>query len=77
MTYGPRSAHDFGSCAEPPTCPASISPIGIAITGGRDNLEEAVTMRMARKRVLQRGGHRFHILVGEAGYAAPSATARS
>ncbi|MFD4456827.1 helix-turn-helix domain-containing protein [Nocardia sp. NPDC058480] len=38
----------------------------IAITGGRDDLEESVAMRMARKRVLQRGGHRFHILIGEA-----------
>jgi transcriptional regulator with XRE-family HTH domain len=39
----------------------------IAITGGRDDLEEAVVMRMARQRVLQRGGHRFHIVIGEAG----------
>ncbi|MBO0852411.1 MAG: helix-turn-helix transcriptional regulator [Nocardia sp.] len=39
----------------------------IAITGGRDDLEEAVAVRIARKRVLQRGRHRFHILIGEAG----------
>ncbi|WP_067668632.1 DUF5753 domain-containing protein [Nocardia miyunensis] len=38
----------------------------IAITGGRDDLDDAVALRMARKRVLQRGGHRFHILIGEA-----------
>ncbi|MBO0879019.1 MAG: hypothetical protein J2P17_01270 [Mycobacterium sp.] len=39
----------------------------IAITGGRDDLDEAVAIRMARKRVLERGRHRFHILLGEAG----------
>lgn len=39
----------------------------IAITGGRDDLDEAVAMRMVRQRVLQRGGHRFHILIAEAG----------
>jgi transcriptional regulator with XRE-family HTH domain len=38
----------------------------IAITDGRDDLEEAVAIRVARKRVLQRGRHRFHILIGEA-----------
>ncbi|RDI42910.1 helix-turn-helix domain-containing protein [Nocardia mexicana] len=38
----------------------------IAITGGRDDLDEAVATRMARRNVLQRGGHRFHILLGEA-----------
>ncbi|WP_063129250.1 helix-turn-helix domain-containing protein [Nocardia fusca] len=37
----------------------------IAITGGRDDLEEAVAMRMARRRVLERAGRRFHILIGE------------
>ncbi|MFI6165449.1 helix-turn-helix domain-containing protein [Nocardia sp. NPDC051052] len=39
----------------------------IAITGGRDDLEEAVAMRMARKGVFQRREHRFHILISEAG----------
>ncbi|WP_366851970.1 Scr1 family TA system antitoxin-like transcriptional regulator [Gordonia sp. (in: high G+C Gram-positive bacteria)] len=37
-----------------------------AITGGRDDLDEAVHMRIVRQLVLQRGGHRFHILIGEA-----------
>ncbi|MFI7002078.1 DUF5753 domain-containing protein [Nocardia sp. NPDC050175] len=44
----------------------AILRIGIAIVGGRDDLEEAVATRMARKLVLQRGGHRFHLLIGEA-----------
>ncbi|MFJ1456871.1 helix-turn-helix domain-containing protein [Nocardia sp. N2S4-5] len=38
----------------------------IAITAGRDDLDEAVAARMVRKLILQRGAHRFHILVGEA-----------
>ncbi|MBF6139715.1 helix-turn-helix domain-containing protein [Nocardia farcinica] len=38
----------------------------ISMIGGRDDLEEAVAMRMARKSVLTRAGHRFHILIGEA-----------
>lgn len=38
----------------------------ITITDGRDDLEEAVAIRVARKRVLQHGRHRFHILIGEA-----------
>lgn len=37
----------------------------IAITAGHDDLEDAVAARMVRKLVLQRGGHRFHILIGE------------
>ncbi|WP_280271337.1 helix-turn-helix domain-containing protein [Nocardia wallacei] len=44
----------------------AILRICIALIGGRDDLEEAVATRMARQNVLARGGHRFHILIGEA-----------
>ncbi|MBF6166355.1 helix-turn-helix transcriptional regulator [Streptomyces gardneri] len=38
----------------------------IAITGGRDDLEDAVAARMARKPVLFRAKHRFHFVVNQA-----------
>ncbi|MFE3444175.1 helix-turn-helix domain-containing protein [Nocardia sp. NPDC059180] len=44
----------------------AILRVCISMIGGRDDLEEAVAVRMARKGVLQRAGHRFHILIGEA-----------
>nr|WP_280208848.1 DUF5753 domain-containing protein [Nocardia cyriacigeorgica] len=44
----------------------AILRVCISMIGGRDDLEDAVAMRMARKNVLQRRGHRFHILIGEA-----------
>ncbi|BAD58726.1 helix-turn-helix domain-containing protein [Nocardia farcinica] len=44
----------------------AILRVCISMIGGRDDLEEAVAMRMARKGVLTRAGHRFHILIGEA-----------
>jgi transcriptional regulator with XRE-family HTH domain len=44
----------------------AILRVCISMIGGRDDLEEAVAMRMARKSVLTRAGHRFHILIGEA-----------
>ncbi|MGW0179612.1 helix-turn-helix domain-containing protein [Nocardia sp. NPDC003345] len=44
----------------------AILRVCISMIGGRDDLDEAVAMRMARKNVLQRAGHRFHILIGEA-----------
>ncbi len=44
----------------------AILRVCISMIGGRDDLEEAVAMRMARKGVLERAGHRFHILIGEA-----------
>ncbi|WP_082871084.1 DUF5753 domain-containing protein [Nocardia terpenica] len=37
----------------------------IAITGGRDDLDDAVTARMQRQRVLDHGNHRFHMVIGE------------
>ncbi|WP_433527554.1 DUF5753 domain-containing protein [Nocardia pseudovaccinii] len=37
----------------------------IAVTGGRDDLEEALAARMQRQRVLQHGNHRFHMVIGE------------
>jgi hypothetical protein len=37
----------------------------LAITGGRDDLDDAVGARMARQRVLHHGNHRFHLLIGE------------
>jgi len=44
----------------------AILRVCISMIGGRDDLEEAVAMRMTRKSVLTRAGHRFHILIGEA-----------
>ncbi|MCX4092505.1 helix-turn-helix domain-containing protein [Nocardia sp. alder85J] len=37
----------------------------IAVTGGRDDLDEALAARMQRQRVLEHGNHRFHMIVGE------------
>ncbi|MEG8177023.1 helix-turn-helix domain-containing protein [Nocardia terpenica] len=37
----------------------------IAITGGRDDLDDAVAARMQRQHVLNHGNRRFHIIVGE------------
>jgi hypothetical protein len=37
----------------------------IAVTGGRDDLDDALAARMQRQRVLQHGNHRFHMIVGE------------
>lgn len=44
----------------------AILRVCISMIGGRDDLDEAVAMRTARKNVLTRAGHRFHILIGEA-----------
>ncbi|MFF0487790.1 DUF5753 domain-containing protein [Nocardia sp. NPDC004068] len=44
----------------------AILRVCISMIGGRDDLEEVVAMRMARKGVLTRAGHPFHILIGEA-----------
>lgn len=38
----------------------------IAITGGRDDLDDAVAARIARQHVLTTGKNRFHMLLGEA-----------
>ncbi|MBF6465896.1 helix-turn-helix transcriptional regulator [Nocardia beijingensis] len=38
----------------------------IAVTGGRDDLEDAVAARIARKQVLFRAKHRFHFVVNQA-----------
>ncbi|MFF0490089.1 helix-turn-helix domain-containing protein [Nocardia sp. NPDC004068] len=37
----------------------------IAVTAGRNDLDEALTARMQRQRVLHRGERRFHLIVGE------------
>ncbi len=55
-----------GLLQTPAYAKAILTECRALVPGGRDDLDEAVTIRMARQRILQSGTRRFAFVIGEA-----------